>query len=61
MPKIKLIFCHLSITFANSLDPDQVQGFVGSELDTLMVFLKNFREKIAEGKKVSKAIQHAKN
>ena len=43
-------FCCLLITFANSLDPDQVRQNVGPDLDpnclTLMVFLKEFFEKI---------------
>ena len=26
-------FCHLLITFANSLDPDQARHFVGPDLD----------------------------
>ena len=46
-------FCHLLITFANSLDPDQDQLNVGpqsgyNQLDTLKVFLiffKNHYEK----------------
>ena len=37
--------CHLLITFANSLDPDQARQNVGPEMDpkslTLMVFLEN--------------------
>ena len=43
-------FCHLLITFANSLDPDQDGQNVGSDLDpnrlTLMLFLKEFFEKV---------------
>ena len=38
------------ITFANSLDPDQARLFVGPDLDrtvdTLIVFLKEFFEKV---------------
>ena len=43
-------FCHLLITFANSLDPDQGRQIVGPDLDqnclTLMVFLKESFEKV---------------
>ena len=44
-------FCHLLITFANSLDPDQAwkkcRAWSGSKLfDTLMVFLTDFFEKV---------------
>ena len=39
-------FCHLLITFANSLDPDQDRQDVGPDLDsscfTLIMFLKEF-------------------
>ena len=43
--------CHLLITFANSLDPDQAQQNVGPDLNlklfnTLMVFLKEFFIKV---------------
>ena len=42
--------CHLVITFANSLDPDQARHSVGPDLgsncfNTLMVFLKEFFQK----------------
>ena len=47
----------LLVTFANSLDPDQAQQNVGPDLDlnclTLMVFLKDFFEKMIL-KKVSR-------
>ena len=44
-------FCRLLITFANSLDPDQDLQKVGPDLDpnlfdTLIVFLKDFFEKV---------------
>ena len=44
-------FCHLLITFANSLDPDQDRQRVRSDLDpnrsdTLIVFPKEFFEKV---------------
>ena len=44
-------FCHLQITFAISLDPDQDWLNVGPEqdpklFDTLIVFLKEFVEKV---------------
>ena len=46
-------FCHLLITFANSLDPDQddnesVLGYRSgyNEFDSLIVFLKEFLEKV---------------
>ena len=43
--------CRLLITFANSLYPDQARQNVGPDLDpncfdTLMVFLKEFFEKV---------------
>ena len=38
------IKCHLLITFANSLDPDQARHF-GSKLDTLLFFLEEFLKK----------------
>ena len=43
-------FCHLLISFATSLDPDQDQQNVGPDLDpklfdTLKVFLKEFLKK----------------
>ena len=47
---ISLVYlCHLLITFANSLKPDQAQQNVGLDLDpnclTMMVFMKEFFEK----------------
>ena len=43
-------FCHLLITFANSLDPDQDGSSVGPDLGpnrlTLIVILKEFFEKV---------------
>ena len=51
--KLLLIFAfvRLLITLANSLDPDQARQHVGPDLDpklfdTLMVFLKEFFEKV---------------
>ena len=48
--------CRLLITFANSLDPDQVRQNVGPDLDpncsdTLMVFQKEYFEKVDFEKK----------
>ena len=34
------------ITFTNSLDPDQDRQNVGPDLDTLIVFMKEFFEKV---------------
>ena len=46
---LPVLSCRLLITFANSLDPNQAQRFVGPDLDpnclTLMVFLKDIFEK----------------
>ena len=47
-------FCHLLITSANSLDPDQDRQNVGPDLDhltlgTLIVFLKEFLKKLSLG------------
>ena len=46
---LPVLSCRLLITFANSLDPNQAQQFVGPDLDpnclTLMVFLKDIFEK----------------
>ena len=44
-------FCHLLITFANSLTPDQDRQNVGHDLDPncltlLILFLKDFFEKV---------------
>ena len=39
--------CRLLITFTNSLDPDQARACSGSKLfETLIVFLKEFFEKV---------------
>ena len=42
---LPVLSCRLLITFANSLDPDQAQQFVGPDLDrnclTLQVLLKD--------------------
>ena len=66
-------FCHLLITFANSLDLDQDRQNVVPDLDpnhltnTLIVFLKDFLEKIdfhrksADDNKSIKITQHAKS
>ena len=43
--------CCLLITFANCLDPDQARQNVWPDLDTLMVFLKEFFEKVDFDKK----------
>ena len=47
---IIVVTCCLLITFANSSDPDQARQNVGPDLDpnclTLMVFLKEFFEKV---------------
>ena len=63
-------FCCLLITFANSLDPDQARQKVGHNRNpkclTLMVFLKDFFEKVnfknnpQTPKKAGKITQHAK-
>ena len=49
-------FCHLLITVAKSLDPDQARQNVGPDLDpnflTLMVFLKDFFEKVNFKRKI---------
>ena len=49
------IFCHLLITVANILDPDQARQKVGPDLDpnclTLIIFLKEFFEKVDLKKK----------
>ena len=45
-------FCHLLINLANSLDTDQTWRVVGPNLfDTLIVFLKEFFEKVNFEKK----------
>ena len=51
----------LLITFANSLDPDQGLALSGSKLfHTLMVFLKEFFEKVDFEKNQQKTKEHAK-
>ena len=55
----------LLLTFANSLDPDQDQQYVGPDLDpklfdSLIEFLKEIFEKVIL-KKVSKQHEHEKN
>ena len=59
--------CHLLISFVNSLDPDQARQNVGPDLDpnsfdTLMVFLKDFFEKVnlKKKKKTQMTKKHAK-
>ena len=58
-------FCHLLITFSNSLDPDQdpqssCRSWSGSKpLDTLMVFLEEFVEKVNLNKKCHKHVTNA--
>ena len=46
---LPVLSCRLLITFANSLETDQAQQFVGPDLDpnclTLLVFLKYFLKK----------------
>ena len=58
-------FCHLLITFANSLDPDLVQQNVGSDLNpnslTLIVFLKELFEKVNFEKKSAEDNNSMKN
>ena len=49
--KLFIYYCHLLITFANSLDPDQDQKNFGSDLapnpsTLLKVFLKEFFKKV---------------
>ena len=39
-------FCHLLITYANSLDPDQDQQNVGPDLDQNCLFRKNMNNQI---------------
>ena len=58
-------FCRLLITFANSLDSDQARQNFGPDLDpncsnTLMVFLKDFFEKVILKKKKKKNPQTTK-
>ena len=63
--------CRLLITFANNLEPDQTRRNVRPDLDpdceTLIVFLKDFFEKVdfekksADDKKAGKISQGAKN
>ena len=64
-------FCHLLITFANSLDPDLAWQIAGPDLSpklfgTLMVFLKEFFEYVnlkiaADNKKACKITQPKKH
>ena len=54
------------ITFANSLDPDQARRYVGPDLDpnlfdTLMVFLKEFFEKVDFEKYLQTTKKNMKN
>ena len=57
--------CHLLITLANSLDPDQARQNVGPDLDpnclTLMVFLKEFFETVDFEKKISRRQKSMQN
>ena len=52
------------MTFANSLDPDQARQYVGPDLGTncltLMVFLKEFFEKVFFEKQSADDKNHAK-
>ena len=50
--------CHLLITFANSLDPDQDQQV--KLFDTLLVFLKEFLEKVNFEKNQQTTKKHSK-
>ena len=56
--------CRLLIIFANSLDQDQDRQNSGSDLDltclTLIVFLKEFFEKVAFEKNQQKKKKHTK-
>ena len=56
--------CHLLITFANSLDPDQARHSVGPDLSpnclTLMVFLKEFFKKVDFEKNQQTTNKHEK-
>ena len=56
--------CRLLITFANSLDPDQARQNVRPDLDpnclTLMVFLKEFFEKVILKKNPQPTKKHVK-
>ena len=53
--------CHLLITFSNSLDPVQARQNIRPDLvDTLMIFLKEFFEKI-DVEKISRRQKHMKN
>ena len=61
--------CRLLITFANSLDPDQVRQNVRPDLDTLVAFLKDLLFKNVDFEKntntaddkIMKITQHAKS
>ena len=37
--------CHLLITFANRLDPDQVRQYVGSNLDPICLTVRGYSSK----------------
>ena len=56
--------CHLLITFANNLDPVQARQNVGPNLGpnclTLMVFLKEFFERVDFEKNLQMAKKHKK-
>ena len=55
---------YLLITFANSLEPDQARQYVGSDLGsnclTMVVFLKEFFQKVNFEKKTADDKKHAK-
>ena len=61
---IGVCWCHLLITFANSLEPDQARQYVWPDLDPncliLMVFLKEFYKKVDFEKKSANFKKHAK-
>ena len=59
-------FCHLRITFANSLDPDQDLQYVGLELDPNCLTLKccsykNCLKNLADDNKSMKTTHHEKS
>ena len=58
-------FSCLLITFATSLDPDQDRQNVGPDLDpnhlTLIVFLKDYLEKVNFEKKSRRQMEHEKS
>ena len=57
------IFCGLSITNANSLDPDQARQNIGPDLDPncefLVIFQTEFFENVKFEKKISRRQTHA--